>query len=75
MAVASQSLTVYSNSSVVFPAWEAITRLGKACNAALKYTNPKELFQEMVGATAAFKDAEWGKDALPVQLRFAGSRG
>ena len=57
------------------PAWEAVTKLGKACNAALKYTNPKELFQEMVGATEAFKDADWGKEALPVQLRFAGSRG
>lgn len=57
------------------PAWEIVTRLGKACDAAINYTNPKDLFKEMVGATEAFEGAEWGSETPPIQLRFAGTRG
>jgi NADH-quinone oxidoreductase subunit G len=57
------------------PAWEAICRLAKACGAAIAYEQPKNIFEEMVGAVEAFSGARWGRVHLPVQLRFAGSRG
>lgn len=57
------------------PAWEAVTRLGQACKAALGYTHPKNIFTEMVAAVKPFAGADWGKTARPTQLRFAGSRG
>ena len=57
------------------PAWEAVSRLAKACDVALSYQNPKSIFKEMVGAVPAFQGAEWGRTARPIQLRFAHSRG
>ncbi|MEM9488843.1 MAG: 2Fe-2S iron-sulfur cluster-binding protein [Myxococcota bacterium] len=57
------------------PAWEIITRLGRACDAILDYTHPRKIFKEMVGAVPTFAGAEWGKPVRLVQLRFAGSRG
>jgi len=57
------------------PAWEVITRLAQACDATLKYTHPKEIFKEMVGAVEALKGTEWEPSVRPLQLRFAGSRG
>jgi NADH-quinone oxidoreductase subunit G len=57
------------------PAWEAITRLAQACDAAIDYTHAKNVFKDMTGAVDAWKEAEWGSDARPVQLRWAHSRG
>lgn len=57
------------------PAWEVVTRLGQASGATLSYSHPRKVFDEMLGKVSAFAGAEWGKSALPVQLRFAGSRG
>ncbi len=57
------------------PAWEAIVRLARACDAALDYAHPKGIFKEMVAATKSFEGATWGRTARPIQLRFANSRG
>lgn len=57
------------------PAWEVVSRLAQACDAALSYTHPKTIFQEMIGSIEAFQGADWGKPAPLVQLRFAASRG
>ncbi|ACY17010.1 2Fe-2S iron-sulfur cluster-binding protein [Haliangium ochraceum] len=57
------------------PAWEVVAQLAQACDAAVSYTHPKKIFEEMVGKIEAFSGAAWGKPARPVQLRFAGSRG
>lgn len=57
------------------PAWEVVSRLAKAGDIALAYSHPKSIFKEMVGAVPAFADAEWGRTARPIQLRFAHSRG
>jgi NADH-quinone oxidoreductase subunit G len=65
----------YAPDGKALPAWEIVTRLGQAAAATLTYDHPKKIFQEMVGAVDAFAGAEWGKEALPLQLRFAGSRG
>lgn len=57
------------------PAWEIIRELGKRLNAPLAYPTVKVLFKEMTGAVPAFGGASFGRDSLPVLLRFAGSRG
>jgi NADH-quinone oxidoreductase subunit G len=57
------------------PAWEVLVRLGKKLGAALDHASAKSVFTEMKREVAAFGAAEWGGEALTVQLRFAGSRG
>ena len=41
----------------------------------LDFSTPKAVFTEAKQKLAFMKDAEWGRAMLPVQLRFAGSRG
>ncbi|GAB4564284.1 MAG: hypothetical protein Tsb0020_14320 [Haliangiales bacterium] len=65
----------YPAAGHALPAWEILTRLAQASDAALSYTHPKKIFEEMVGKVDAFKGAEWGKPARLLQLRFANSRG
>lgn len=57
------------------PAWEAIVRLGRATEAAIDYSHPKQIFEEMIGKVPEFATAQWGKAAPLIQLRFAHSRG
>ncbi|HUH03669.1 MAG TPA: 2Fe-2S iron-sulfur cluster-binding protein [Kofleriaceae bacterium] len=57
------------------PAWEIITKLAQACDAALSYPDTRSVFTEMVANVAAFKGATWRRDPRPVQLRWAHSRG
>lgn len=57
------------------PAWEVLAKLATATGVRTEYKHTRDLFTEMVGAVAAFAGAEWGRDARPLQLRFAGSRG
>ena len=65
------------------PGWEAITRLAQATlgsasggtGVKLSWTHAREVFKEMVGAVPEMKGAEWGREARPIQLRFAYSRG
>jgi NADH-quinone oxidoreductase subunit G len=41
----------------------------------MNYESAEAVFNEMKKNVAAFGDAKWGKDLLPIQLRFANSRG
>lgn len=56
------------------PAWDAIRRLAIASNAAMTYDGAKQVFSEMTQAVPELS-TDWGRDARPIQLRFAGSRG
>jgi NADH-quinone oxidoreductase subunit G len=57
------------------PAWQIVTRLAQASDAALGWDHVRKVFLEMVEKVPDFKGAEWGREARPVQLRFANSRG
>ena len=56
------------------PAWQVITRLAQASDAAIAYDHPRNVFEDMVKA-GNFDGAQWGRNVRPIQLRFAGSRG
>jgi NADH-quinone oxidoreductase subunit G len=57
------------------PAWEIFREVAKRLNSPLPYPTVKMLFKEMTGAVSGFANAQFGRDSLPVLLRFAGSRG
>lgn len=59
---------------LAIPAWEAVCRLAVACAAAMTFDSAKQIFAEMTQALPELA-TEWGRDARPIQLRFAGSRG
>ena len=55
--------------------WEAIVRLAQACGVKLPWTHAREVFKDMCATVPAWKDLTWAREARPLQLRFAGSRG
>ncbi|MCE9572288.1 MAG: (2Fe-2S)-binding protein [Deltaproteobacteria bacterium] len=57
------------------PAWEAVVKLAAACGVKLAWTAPREVFKDMVAAVPAWNGTTWARDARPLALRFAGSRG
>ena len=57
------------------PAWEAIVRLAGATGSKLAWTHPREVFKDMALAVPAWSSLTWARDARPLSLRFAGSRG
>ncbi len=57
------------------PAWQLVAALGKAMGAAVDYDSPNAIFTEMSKQVEAFAGKDWGKDVLPIQLRWANSRG
>jgi NADH-quinone oxidoreductase subunit G len=57
------------------PAWEAIVRLGFATGVKRSWAHPRDVFKDMIAAVPAWKDLTWVREARPLQLRFAGSRG
>ncbi|HEY5928652.1 MAG TPA: molybdopterin-dependent oxidoreductase, partial [Kofleriaceae bacterium] len=57
------------------PAWEAVVRLAHATGVKVAWTHPREVFKDMTAAVPAWKDLTWAREARPLQLRFAGSRG
>ncbi len=57
------------------PTWEALAHLGRKLGAATEYTSAKQVFTEAREKVAYMKGADWGRPFLPVQLRFANSRG
>ena len=65
----------YAPGGQALPAWEIITRLAQASGAALSYTSARQVFDDMVQKVPDFRGATWGRDARPIQLRFANSRG
>jgi NADH-quinone oxidoreductase subunit G len=57
------------------PSTEILVQLARKLGATFDYATPKAVFTAMKSAVNAFGSAEWGKESLTVQLRFAGSRG
>jgi NADH-quinone oxidoreductase subunit G len=57
------------------PGWEIAARLGQALGAARTYANAKQVFSEIRDTVSLMSGADWGKPEIPVQLRFANSRG
>jgi predicted molibdopterin-dependent oxidoreductase YjgC len=55
--------------------WEAIVRLGNATGVKRMWTHAREVFKDMTAAVPAWKDLTWAREARPLALRFAGSRG
>ncbi len=50
-------------------------RLAQATGAKLAWGQARDLWKDMTTAVAPWKDAPWGREVRPLQLRFAGSRG
>jgi NADH-quinone oxidoreductase subunit G len=61
------------------PAWEAVVRLAKATaigtSSQLAYAHAREVFNDMTQTVTAWRSLTWARDARPLALRFAGSRG
>ena len=57
------------------PGWEIASRLARALGGVWAYENAKQVFSEMRDKVTLMSGADWGKPEMPVQLRFANSRG
>jgi NADH-quinone oxidoreductase subunit G len=57
------------------PAWEVVVRLASASGTKLSWTHAREVFKDMCAAVPAWKELIWAREARPLALRFAGSRG
>jgi len=57
------------------PAWEAIVRLAQATGGKLSFAHTRDVFKDMAQTVPAWKALSWARDARPLALRFAGSRG
>jgi NADH-quinone oxidoreductase subunit G len=57
------------------PGWEAVVRLAGATNQKLSWAHAREVFKEMCAAVPAWSSLTWAREARPLALRFAGSRG
>jgi NADH dehydrogenase/NADH:ubiquinone oxidoreductase subunit G len=57
------------------PAWEAIVRLAQATGGKLAFAHARDVFKDMTQTVTAWKALSWSREARPLALRFAGSRG
>jgi NADH-quinone oxidoreductase subunit G len=59
------------------PAWEAIVRLASIAAGAgkLSFTHVRDVFKDMTQTVPAWSALTWAREARPLELRFAGSRG
>jgi NADH-quinone oxidoreductase subunit G len=57
------------------PAWEVVVRLAAATGVKLSWTHAREVFKDMTGKVTELAGQTWVREARPLQLRFAGSRG
>jgi NADH-quinone oxidoreductase subunit G len=57
------------------PGWETAIRLARALGAVWTYADAKQVFSEVCAKVTLMSRADWGKPEMPVQLRFANSRG
>ncbi len=57
------------------PAWKILVRLAAAAETAMSYDNARAVFKDLAASIEAIDDDAWGKPAVPIHLRFAGSRG
>jgi NADH-quinone oxidoreductase subunit G len=69
----------FASPGQALPGWEAIVRIAQATAAGaadkLSYTHAREVFKDMTQAVAAWRELAWEREARPLALRFAGSRG
>jgi predicted molibdopterin-dependent oxidoreductase YjgC len=57
------------------PGWEIIAHLGERLGAQFEFDSAKKVFLEAQQKYPFMRGAEWGRPMLPVQLRFAHTRG
>jgi NADH-quinone oxidoreductase subunit G len=57
------------------PGWEILEHLGQRLGLALDLDSAKKVFLQAQGSYSFMQGAEWGRPFLPVQLRFANTRG
>lgn len=57
------------------PAWEAVVRLGDSTGVKLTWTHAREVYKDMSAKVPELAGTPWVREARPLQLRFAGSRG
>jgi NADH-quinone oxidoreductase subunit G len=57
------------------PGWEILSHLARKLGATMDFVEAKAVFAEAKQKLMFLKDAEWGRAMLPVQLRFANTRG
>ncbi len=57
------------------PGWDILSHLARKLGATMDFPDAKTVFAEAKTKLPFMKDADWGRAHLPVQLRFAGSRG
>jgi NADH-quinone oxidoreductase subunit G len=57
------------------PGWEILSHLARKLGATMDFADAKAVFTEAKKKLAFMKDADWGRPMLPVQLRFANSKG
>jgi len=57
------------------PGWEILSHLARKLGATMDFTEAKAVFAEARQKLPFMKEADWGRPMLPVQLRFANSRG
>jgi len=67
--------SAYDSVGLALPAWQVISDLARACDSTMNFESAEAVFNEMKTEISAFSEAEWGRDLLPIQLRFAHSRG
>jgi NADH-quinone oxidoreductase subunit G len=57
------------------PGWEILSHLARKLGATMDFVEAKAVFAEAKQKLPFMKEADWGRPMLPVQLRFANSRG
>jgi len=57
------------------PGWEAIVRLAQATSVKLSWASARDVHADMTKAVPAWNGLKWAREARPLALRFAGSRG
>jgi NADH-quinone oxidoreductase subunit G len=71
--------TAFAPPGQALPAWEAIVRLAQATSVGtahkLGFAHAREVFKDMTQTVAAWSALTWAREARPLALRFAGSRG
>jgi NADH-quinone oxidoreductase subunit G len=57
------------------PGWDILCHLGRKLGATMDFASARAVFLEAKQKLAFMNNADWGRTTLPVQLRFANSRG
>jgi NADH-quinone oxidoreductase subunit G len=55
--------------------WEIVVRLAQALGVRLSWAHARDVFKDMTAAVPAWSGLSWAREARPLALRFAGSRG